>query len=281
MKGWIKLHRKMKEWEWYNDITIRWVFIDCLLSANHEDREWQWIKIPTGSFITSIDKLAKSNNISIQKLRTILRKINKQILTKSTNKYTMITVVKYCDYQNIEIEINKQSTNNPTNEQQTNNKQLTTNKNIKNNKNEKNIRNKEINIDMYLFWKSENWKQTFIDFLETRENLKKWINTQRALTILVNKLNTIANNQNTQVLIMENSIMNWWQWVFPMKEAPPWSSQKEITIDEMKKMQEARNNAAKEVAENNRFKMERWRSKAWFLKDISEYKEKTRFNPNN
>jgi hypothetical protein len=63
----------------------------------------------------------------------------------------MITVVKYCDYQNIEIEINKQSTNNPTNEQQTNNKQLTTNKNIKNNKNEKNIRNKEINIDMYLF----------------------------------------------------------------------------------------------------------------------------------
>ena len=39
--GWIKLHRKFKEWEWYQDENTKSVFIHLLLDANHKDKKWR------------------------------------------------------------------------------------------------------------------------------------------------------------------------------------------------------------------------------------------------
>jgi uncharacterized phage protein (TIGR02220 family) len=124
MSGYISLHRKLLDWEWYNDNNTKILFIHCLLKANWEDKNWQGTLIKRGSFITSIETLSNELNLTFQNIRTSLSKLEKtnEIVKNSTNKNTLLTIVKYDDYQNLENKV--------TNEQQTNNKQLTTTNNI-------------------------------------------------------------------------------------------------------------------------------------------------------
>jgi uncharacterized phage protein (TIGR02220 family) len=128
MSGYISLHRKLLDWEWYNDNNTKLLFIHCLLKANWEDKNWQGILIKRGSFITSIETLSNELNLTFQNVRTSLSKLEKtnEILKISTNKNTLLTLVKYDEYQNSEVKV--------TNQQQTTNKQLTTTNNIINNK---------------------------------------------------------------------------------------------------------------------------------------------------
>lgn len=128
MSGYISLHRKLLDWEWYNDNNTKILFIHCLLKANWEDKNWQGILIKRGSFITSIETLSNELNLTFQNIRTSLSKLEKtnEIVKISTNKNTLLTLVKYDEYQNTEVKV--------TNEQQTTNKQLTTTNNIINKK---------------------------------------------------------------------------------------------------------------------------------------------------
>lgn len=148
--GWIKLHRKFINWEWYQDLHTKSLFIHLLLMANHEDKSWQGKTIKTGQLITSLQHLCKETGISVQRIRTSIKKLKStnEITDEPTNQYRLITVLKYSDYQNTNNECNTQintlTNNQLTSEQQSTNNQLTTNKNNKNNKNDKN-NNKEIN----------------------------------------------------------------------------------------------------------------------------------------
>jgi len=36
--GWLKLHRKFKEWEWYQDSKMVHLFIHLLVTANHQNK---------------------------------------------------------------------------------------------------------------------------------------------------------------------------------------------------------------------------------------------------
>ena len=128
MSGYISLHRKLLDWEWYNDNNTKVLFIHCLLKANWEDKNWQGILIKRGSFITSIETLSNELNLTFQNIRTSLSKLEKtnEIVKISTNKNTLLTLVKYDEYQNTEVTV--------TNKQQTSNKQLTTTNNIINKK---------------------------------------------------------------------------------------------------------------------------------------------------
>jgi len=147
-KGWVKLHRSILEWEWYDDNNTFKVFIHCLLRANHQEQKWRGQVIEKGSFITSYSNLANECKLTTQQVRTSLNKLKKtnEVTIKTTNKNTCVTVCKYDSYQVFESKnnnqiTNKQQTNNKqiTNKQQTNNKQITTNNNDNNYKNEKNV----------------------------------------------------------------------------------------------------------------------------------------------
>lgn len=59
-------------------------------------------------------------------------KLTSEITSKSTNKYTLITIENFDLYQTREENLTSKTTSNITNKQQTNNKQITTNKKIKN-----------------------------------------------------------------------------------------------------------------------------------------------------
>ena len=139
MSGWIKIHRKFLDWEWFNKSEAVHLFIYLVLKANHKDGQWQGIDIKKGQFVTSFGKISSDTGISLQTIRTLLKKFEKtnEINTQTTNKYTIITICKYECYQ----QENEDSNTQLTNKQQTTNKQLTTNKNDKNNKKENIYRN--------------------------------------------------------------------------------------------------------------------------------------------
>lgn len=130
MEGWVKIHRKIIDWEWYKDISAKIVFLHLLLTANYEDKNWKGITIKRGQKVTSINHLAKETNLTSQQVRTALDKLKStgEITIKPTNKYSLITVEKYANYQDVNLDNNIQN-----NTQQNN--QITTTKEIKNNKN--------------------------------------------------------------------------------------------------------------------------------------------------
>jgi len=114
----------MLEWEWYDDINTKVLFIHLLLKANWKGKEWRWEFIERWSFITSYQKLSDETGLSLQQIRTSINKL------KSTGEITylwqasnsLIKLNKYDEYQTSNTLDNTLATN----EQQTSNKRVTT-----------------------------------------------------------------------------------------------------------------------------------------------------------
>jgi hypothetical protein len=128
MTGFIQLHRKILNWEWYDDHNTTRLFIHILMKANYEDKSHHGETIKRGSFKTGRIALANETGLSQQQIRTSLLKLKKsqEITIKSTNKYSVITVVNYDSYQGKDAEHNQQFNQQITNKQPTNNQQITT-----------------------------------------------------------------------------------------------------------------------------------------------------------
>lgn len=143
--GYIKLCRSLLKWEWYDDNNTKALFIHLLLSVNFTDGNWRGHSVKQGQIITSIPKLAIATGMTEQKVRTSLKKLQQtgEITIESTNRFTLINVVKFTFYQlgeddsNIQV-TDKQHANNGqvTDKQQTNNRQAT----FKQHSNNNNIR---------------------------------------------------------------------------------------------------------------------------------------------
>ena len=58
---------------------------------------------------------------------------------------------------------------------------------------------------------------TLKDFAEMRKEIKKPLTTKRAITMLLSKLDKLASTDEEKKLILEQSIFNNWQGVFPLK----------------------------------------------------------------
>ena len=145
--GWIKIHRKLLDWEWYNDTNTFRLFFHCLLMANHKDKKYRGTLVKRGEFLTGLSLLSEQTGLTVQQVRTCLTRLisTNEITKRSSSQGTRIQVVNYHKYQLVTNEI--------TNEQQTNNKRTTTNKNdknIKNNNNNSNI--EEINVEIIDVW---------------------------------------------------------------------------------------------------------------------------------
>jgi hypothetical protein len=126
MKGWVKIHRSMLKWEWWDDHNTARLWLYLLLTAAHEDVRFRGKVIKRGQLVTTLVKISEDTGISVQSVRTSLARLisTNEITSISTNKYRLITICKYEDYQVLEEETNKQI-NNPTNNQLTNNQQTT------------------------------------------------------------------------------------------------------------------------------------------------------------
>ena len=104
--GYIKLHRAVLDsylWSMKPDHTM--VAMTCLLLANwREGSVWsagQKVVIPRGSFMTSIDKLAKASRVSPKVVRTALANLERAgfLANQSTSRHRIISITNYEDYQ--------------------------------------------------------------------------------------------------------------------------------------------------------------------------------------
>ena len=152
MNGFIKLHRKILEWGWYDDPNTKIVFLHLLLTANYSDSCYKGIDLKPGQTVTGRKSLSEALGISEQEVRTALNhlKSTNEITIKSTNKFSVVTIVNWESYQCVAEESTNEVTDNLTNNQPTTNQQLTNNQpHYKNNKNNKNRRTQEEKKDIY------------------------------------------------------------------------------------------------------------------------------------
>lgn len=109
--GFIKLHRKILEWEWYDDMPVCRLFIHILLKANYQENSWKGESLKPGSFITGRKVLSSELGMSEQQIRTALKKLEKsqEITIKATKNYSIISINKWNEYQ-FEYTANNQKT---------------------------------------------------------------------------------------------------------------------------------------------------------------------------
>jgi DNA replication protein DnaD len=136
----LKVFRKMVFWEWYTDVNTTKLFLHCLLMANWKPGRWRGISYKRGQFFTSIGNLAKETGLSVREVRTALEHLEStnEVTSKTTNRYTLITVVSFDKYQGerqAERQTNDTQNDTQNDKQATNKRQQ--NKNNKNNKKKK------------------------------------------------------------------------------------------------------------------------------------------------
>ena len=224
--GHIKVYRSMLEWEWYSDAYIFKLFMHLLLIANWKDGSWRGISIKRGQILTSIEKLSQQTKLTPQNIRTCIKRLKStcEITCKSTNKFTLITIANYEDYQGLESKLTNKLTNNLTNN--LTNAQQTTNKQPNNNrrsKEDKKLRSKEVKIkdksfDTFFSHFNSELQDKIKEFIKFRNEIGKSFKSETSFQVWVKKLESFAEEDRIEIL--DNSIANGWQGIFSLKDKP-------------------------------------------------------------
>jgi hypothetical protein len=124
--GFIKIDKSILEWGWYQDPNTFRLWLHLLIKANWKDNKFQNLLIKRGQLVTSVKSLSEDLELTAKQIRTSLKKLisTNEISTKTTNKFTIISIENYCLYQG-----------NKTQEGQTKGKQRATIEDIKEEKN--------------------------------------------------------------------------------------------------------------------------------------------------
>lgn len=75
MQGYIKLHRKTKDWQHYQDPTVKHVFLDLLLDASHRPMWYRGLRLQAGDVVTSLRLLEQTTQLSRPTIIEVLRKL--------------------------------------------------------------------------------------------------------------------------------------------------------------------------------------------------------------
>lgn len=112
-RGHIKIWRKIDEWEWVDDPNTFCLFIHLNLMANWKDKKWHGKTIRRGELITTLDKLSKKTGLSIQNIRTSLKKLllTQEVTKNQHSNYTHLSIKNYDKYQGDNTVSNKSLTN--------------------------------------------------------------------------------------------------------------------------------------------------------------------------
>lgn len=234
-KGWIKLHRKVLDcWIWQEkpfDKGRAWV--DLLLLAMHSDKKMlidnEITVIERGSFMTSVLKLSERWGWSRNKVNRFLDVLEREQMldTKRTSKGTLVTIVKYENYQVYDTQDDTTvGTPNDTPHGTTHDTPSETpddttdepqNKNIKNDKNLKNEKKERKGQAVY-YPNDELLNNAFKEFLTMRNKIKKPLATKQALTRMMNKVEKLSGGDNDLAIkILNQSTDHCWQDVYELK----------------------------------------------------------------
>ncbi|MCL4482857.1 MAG: hypothetical protein M1445_09655 [Bacteroidetes bacterium] len=104
MSGFVPMPRKIKEWRYYTDANTYRLFTHLIYSAAWKPISKGGIDLLPGQLITGRKILASELRLSEQEIRTSLNKLktSQEITIKATNKFSIITVCKWDEYQSYE-----------------------------------------------------------------------------------------------------------------------------------------------------------------------------------
>jgi len=233
-RGYIIIWRKIMESSFYTNPNACRLAIHCLLRANHKDQKIifnrEEVLVKRGTFITGLDSLQNETGLTFQNLRTSIKVLENVgfITRKVTNRFSVISVCKYGDYQNKDLYANKPPNNQVTIKQQSANNQLTTDKNVKNDKNVKKTPIVSLSVEKHPYLKDNDFTSLWTDWLVIRKE-KKAANTERALSIALKKLHGYPIN--TAMTMLEKSIVSSWKDVFELNQQDTKKSREDRAIE--------------------------------------------------
>jgi hypothetical protein len=192
--GFVKLYRALMSKGYYRDSEYIHLWVHLLMKASYQNRELffngkiQLLK--PGQFITGRNSLVNETGINRSKIERILKcfKNEQQIEQQTFNKFRIITICNWNEYQYGEQENEQQVSNECAASEQ----QVSTNKKEKKEKKEKNITH---SLDFLSFWKAyprkvakpEAWKawkklngtrpsiSEILKAIEEQKNSPQWI----------------------------------------------------------------------------------------------------------
>lgn len=165
----------------------------------------RWIKalVDKGYISTEIEFKENSKEVLHRYIKIVDTPINKNVEGYYQKDNEGIN-------KNVKTPINKNVKENTTNINNTINNTV--------NKKERKKEKKQTNYDSIIndSIQDESVKQEIYEFIKMRKLMKKPL-TDRALKLLISKLKKLSSIPAEQVQILDNSIMNNWQGIFPLK----------------------------------------------------------------
>jgi len=147
--SWIKCYRKIREWRYRTDPEIFSVWMYLLLHAYHKERYQtignQNVLVKRGQVPVGRYAISEETGVEPSKVVRILNKLKSehQIEQQTTNKFSMITIVNWEQYQNNEQQSEQRVNNECTPSEQ----RVNTIKNVKKVKKVKNDKKTKYNIN--------------------------------------------------------------------------------------------------------------------------------------
>ena len=101
MQGYIKIHRKIKQWQHYKEPAIKAVFVDLLLDAAHKPTWQSGVRLAVGECISSTRTLAANNGLAAHTVTKALNLLieSGEIARRRVGNTTIFKILKYADYQ--------------------------------------------------------------------------------------------------------------------------------------------------------------------------------------
>lgn len=127
-EGWIKLHRKMLDWEWWDEPNTCRLFLTMLLKANHKKTKWRGHDVESGQIFTGRKQLAEWSGLTERQVRTSIKHLEatSEVTSLKRPKFTIYTITSWDEYQ--------ETTSKVTSKRPASDQQVTTSKNDKNDK---------------------------------------------------------------------------------------------------------------------------------------------------
>lgn len=100
-KGYVKLWRSFEDWEWYNDIPCRLLFLYLMINVNRKHGNFQGHTISPGEVATSLPKMASKTGLSDQQVRTALSKLKStgDITDRLTGTFRIVSLENWEHWQ--------------------------------------------------------------------------------------------------------------------------------------------------------------------------------------
>lgn len=209
-----------------------WMYL--LLNATHAEYpalfKGKKITLQPGQLITGRKSIASTLCVSESKVTRILSAFEseQQIEQLTSNKNRLISVVNWDKYQIFDQQ----------NEQQMNNNWTTTEQQVNTNKKNKNVKNVKNEIK---YSDIPELNEAILEFIKFRKGIKKPM-TDKAVKLMLGKLNKMTSNVGEQIEILNQSILGGWTGIYPLKQTrkdpiPKWmpKTQNEYDFDELEK----------------------------------------------